>query len=285
MFKKTKFKKSTLIIVPIEKERYKRACSERFHLLQSCRKTRTKIFLLGSTANFYIINVTPTSMTCNCPDKNKACKHVLFVLRLVGFIKNWCSWVNIQPSKIIPLLWHAPLRPAVQECLLDSHVNALCLPPKNASCLYCRNATNQPIIICSKCGYLCHRLCFFAHHKMGSKCPRCHREFYALQTTIENNYYNYLNVLDHFGYMTSSSLHEPYDSGKIACNLRPYPDMLPLNRLPNQPPSNLSVFLHDRYVHSNPIRNPSAPPELILPPRPENVSSSTNTIPALMHEL
>ena len=38
------------------------------------------LHIIGASGNDYELHVTPTSISCSCPDQHQACKHMLFIL-------------------------------------------------------------------------------------------------------------------------------------------------------------------------------------------------------------
>ena len=44
------------------------------------------LYIIGSTGNEYSITTSNTQIKCSCPDQNPACKHILFLLSIMGAV-------------------------------------------------------------------------------------------------------------------------------------------------------------------------------------------------------
>jgi hypothetical protein len=218
---------SSRVLIQIDPNRHHRACTQSFHIITPIGENYHNIFILGSGANEYIITTTRNSISCNCPDSNPACKHILFLLHASGVIEPRTdkNHVFINPMKLLSLINSSSRKPPLlSAALLDSHTNSLCFRHQYPPCFFCnenqahREAT---LIICSKCGYLGHQHCFLAAFTAGSNCPKCCRPFFALKARVQNGYRNYLSILKHFDYVTDDS-HASYTSGSpggVQCRL------------------------------------------------------------------
>ena len=257
----------------IEPGRFHRARTQSFHIITPRQRLKSKLYMLGSTGNEYIIITKKNSISCNCPDKHKTCKHILFLLHMLNIIHRGDKTVMVKPSTIIPSVWEPSALPLLRPHLLDSSVNSMCYQPAYQNCIHCSQPANGTIIICSKCGFLGHRSCYLKRHVTGMNCPRCGRAFYALQSIVDNNghrnYRNYLNILDHSNCLTSSSRQFTYLSGEYSCKL-----------LPSSQQHQMPIHLHQ--VNHLPPGEENLPPEFQIPP---NVPSSCNIIPALQEEI
>lgn len=232
---------SNTIVFSIDKLRYERARTQSFHIITP-QCLAPNIVILGSTGNEYILSISKTAISCNCPDTPVACKHVLFLLHTLRIILPTYTHVKISPSKIIPLLWNRPIHSRVKSVLLDHQANLMCSQPRYSPCYFCHECPKHSygtIILCSKCGFLGHKTCVVASYQPGAKCPKCRRVFYALESKISNGYRNYLNILQHFDYITSSQRQVTFRSGSHSCRLRPFnrrlQQDLPVRPLDNVP--------------------------------------------------
>ena len=202
------------ITLSVDSRRYERVLTQSFHIITPPDEYRN-IFILGSTGNEYIITITSRNISCNCPDTHMACKHILFILHIIRLIQPHDTHVTIYPSQVLPLVWKHPQMTHVKAVLLDSHTNLLCFRHQYPPCLWCRNGYDHigsTIILCSKCGYLGHKHCFVASYIPGSNCPKCSRPFFILESSRRNGFRNYINVLQHFDYVTPKGSHV-YKSG------------------------------------------------------------------------
>ena len=255
------------LVFKLNRRRYMRAQTERYYIIRPSGRQST-LLLLGSSANEYTITFTRTSISCNCRDNHKFCKHIHFILHITGFIKNSDDgFITFDASSVLPLLWQRPSTAPVNAALLDTHTNALCYRDHYTPCLWCPYRPNHGggcIIICSKCGYIGHKHCFHSSYRdrprsdlpqRGSPCPRCNRDFFALESTLDahgipnDGFRNYYNILHHFDYIVSSAT-PSYQNG-AACRVvseppprplpdvpQPLPDSLPSNHLiPSSPGS------------------------------------------------
>ena len=225
------------VIIPVERRRLSRAQSQSFHLIEP-REPQNNYFVLGSSGNQYIISVSSQGLSCSCPDGNKYCKHILFLLHISGIVRATDRCVVLYPSKLFSSIWQNPKRIRVKKAVLDRHTNYLCTVKKNSPCLWCRRDTNYAggtIVICSKCGYLGHDRCFRNEYTPGSTCPRCCRPFFALRSTINGGYRNYSKVLLHFDYIISNPTCS-YQSGSSARFCQQFAEpQLPVHQPPAHP--------------------------------------------------
>ena len=209
------------LTLPVDLCRFKRALSQSFHIVSPHRFIYDReVIILGSTGNEYVVMFSLKSILCNCPDEHKACKHILFILHALRILKINSDHVTTIPSKILPLIWRQPPLPSVKPFLLDHHTNILCSQHLYPPCYFCSNNSYGSIILCSKCGLLGHKACFMSTCDLGSNCPKCGRVFYALQSNVHHGYRNYLNVLNHFDYLTSSIEQVTFQSASRARKLK-----------------------------------------------------------------
>ena len=124
------------VFLYLERIRFKRAQQQRFYLIKPVERTNT-LFLLGSTGNKYSITISRDGLSCSCPDSNPCCKHVIFVLWILGFARPNQPRVTVYPTLIQELIWGDHPSPKVQAALLDSQTNRLCSVGKNPYYFWC----------------------------------------------------------------------------------------------------------------------------------------------------
>jgi len=230
----------------VEPRRCKLALTQSFHIITPVGRRYRGVIIIGSTGNEYVINISTKKIVCNCPDTHTACKHILFLFYTLGLVNSRMTHVKTFPSNLLPALWTKPQPDRVKSALLDDHVNSICFERLYHSCFFCQGNAQGGIILCAKCGFLGHDHCFVSFYQPGDDCPKCGRVFYALKSQVSNGYRNYLNVLSHFGYLTSSPLQGSYQSGS-------YSQRLQHRAMPALPP----IHGHHPIVSSSTIIPPS----------------------------
>ena len=232
---------SSSFLIPLHSRRLHSARTQHFHIITSTNN-QNLFLLLGSTANEYTITVTSSSISCNCQDSHKGCKHILFLCHALGLIRMGDNHILTHPStfrSLLSSLLSAEFKPPLLAAsLLDTHTNFLCSRHAYPPCFFCGRGQSHAastLIICSKCGYLGHKQCFQLAFTTGSLCPRCSRPFYSLQSPVVKGYRNYKNVLHHFDYLTDTNATNTYQfvsgtAGGSRCKI-----VFPENH--NQPPN------------------------------------------------
>ena len=129
-------------------------------------------YILGYNGNEYCINITRTSITCNCPNTSLSCKHILVILFYTGFIKPDDQYVTIRLMVVI-LSFHNPLLSCkLKPFNLDHHTNYLCTTYHHSSCHYCPQPIFGIIIICSKCVFFVTKFVYNFHPTISTHVPR-----------------------------------------------------------------------------------------------------------------
>ena len=202
----------------VDPTRFHRAHTQTFYILNTPSRflTHPCLLILGSSGNEYSLTITNTSISCNCPDTNCGCKHILFILLITGFLKPCDRYVSIQPAFLIHIFHeqHPPRK--IKASQIDSHTNELC--SQYLGCHYCPRRTVGTIIICSKCGSLGHKSCFQLFFHNSNTCPRCIRPFVPIESSTSNGYRNFRNVLTHFHYETDSHQSFTRPTGRRTAN-------------------------------------------------------------------
>ena len=121
------------------------------------------------------------------------------------------SHVSLSHRSILQRLHAATPSPRLEASLLDKHTTKMCSVHKYPPCFFCATQpTSQPaptLVICSRCGFLCHQLCL--HDFMSNDdnsttfqnlCPRCGRTSVKLTSHISSGYRNFASILQHRGY-------------------------------------------------------------------------------------
>ena len=182
------------VIISLHTTRFFCAQSQTFNIIQTPK--RHIIIIFGSTGNAYAICIKRTSLTCNCPDKTSGCKHIIFFLSVLGYLKKQQSHITINPISIIQKLSRTPLPVELQGSFLDYHTANLCSAHDYAPCFFCAKKHTGSIIICSECGYLAHKRCYYNYLDTNTDdydpnyCPKCGLLFTPLESKYKNGYHN-----------------------------------------------------------------------------------------------
>ena len=199
------------LIIALQTARFLRAQSQTFNIIRTPK--RHIIIIFGSTGNAYAICIKRTSLTCNCLDKTSGCKHIIFFLSALGYLKKQQSHVTINPISIIQKLSRTPLPVELQASYLDYHTANLCSAHNYAPCFFCAKKHASSIIICSECGYLAHKHCYYNYLSTNTDdhdpdyCPKCGLLFTPLESNFKNGYRNYYFVLKHRNYRAGAFTH------------------------------------------------------------------------------
>ena len=195
------------VLIPLHSRRLHRARTQQFHIITSTINQNV-FFLLGSTANECTITVTSSSMSCNCQDSHKGCKHILFLCHALGLIRTGDNHILVHPPTFSSLLSADLKPPLLAASTLDAHTNFLCSRHACPPCFFCgrgQSHASSTLIICSKCGCLGHKQCFQLAFTPGSLCPRCSCPFCSLQSPVVRGCRNCKNVLHHFDCLTDGN--------------------------------------------------------------------------------
>ena len=200
-----------MITIHLDPGRLTRSSSQKFFVI----KTHLKhiVIILGSTGNAYIISIKPSIILCNCPDKVPSCKHIIFIVSACGFIdcRQRVPYVNVSFRSLLHQLHATPSPPILGESLLDNHTTKLCSVHSYSPCFFCAlppaTLPPQTLIICSRCGFLCHTNCL-QHYMLDNKnrskdhknCPRCGMLSVRLSSPFYSGYRNFSSVLQYRGY-------------------------------------------------------------------------------------
>ena len=113
------------------------------------------IHLTGSHGNLYKITFTPTKISCSCDDYFNSCKHILYILALLGCPLN-LGWVKIFSVEVITLI-HSNI---LNLHILDPDSSTLFLHNKNWDCFVCKALIHAKSNYC----FCCHYSSIFIHH-------------------------------------------------------------------------------------------------------------------------
>ena len=191
------------------------------------------LHIIGSSGNDYEINVTPTSISCTCPDNNQACKHILFLLHQTLAIYRRGNDLFVHPPTLIEKINNGK---TLQSKYLSPLANNLCVCTHDAMCSICNLPLSGTATICSRCPTAHHSQCSI--HSPPS-CPCSSRPYIGLKSTIAaKGYRNYSSILKHFSY----PMRNPRQIANRRQNRRGNPILL-------LPPQNL--FLPDNHRSAN----------------------------------
>ena len=152
------------------------------------------LHIIGASGNGYELHVTPTSISCTCPDQHQACKHILFILHQTMAVFRQGKDLIIHPPTLIEKINHGK---TLQTKYLSPLANSLCVCIQNTNCQPCGLPLSENVTICSRCPNAHHTKC------AGSIPPSClcsHKTYKGLKSTITNGYRNYSSIFQHFSY-------------------------------------------------------------------------------------
>ncbi|KAF6164513.1 hypothetical protein GIB67_025339 [Kingdonia uniflora] len=163
------------------------------HRLRLLHHSESIFFVLGATGNVYTVTLTNTP-SCNCPDRKKPCKHILFVfLRVLGvpFDDICLRRRTLRPCQLNRLL----LSPVSLETLAGARARtrfhqlfsqlAAGPPPANievedgAVCPICLDEITKDdgVVACAACGNPLHEECFLkwkrSKGRRSANCVMC----------------------------------------------------------------------------------------------------------------
>ena len=190
----------------LDTHRLQRSQRQHFYLLNtaSFSTAHNTVHILGYTGNEYVVTISNT-ITCSCPDVNPGCKHILFLLSLLGHnLDPTIPQVSICPSETYHRLSQNATGTLFQRHRLDSLANALCISHHSSQCCYCSKPLAGSLLICLRCGSANHTQCVRNVPSRPTACAVCHRPYYPIHSPSHNGYRNFYNVLDFFRYPVQS---------------------------------------------------------------------------------
>ena len=216
------------VIIHIQISRYLHAHSQTFNIIPTPK--RHILIIFGSTGNAYAICIKRNFLSCNCPDQTSGCKHIIFLLSVLGYLKNHQSHITINPLSVLPKLSQTTLPPKLQASYLDHHTANLCSAFNYAPCFFCAKKHTGSIVICSECGYLAHKHCYYNYLTTNTDrydpnyCPKCGLLFSPLDYEYKNGYHNYYFDLKHRNHRTalSTNLHDDTSLIRVTNNNVPH---------------------------------------------------------------
>jgi hypothetical protein len=152
------------------------------------------LHIIGSSGNDYDIHVTPTSISCSCPDQHQACKHILFLLYQTMAIFRRGKDLFVHPPTLIEKINSGK---TLQSKYLSPLANNLCVCTHNANCKLCNQPLSGNLTICSRCPNAHHTKCAAS---IPPSCPCSNNPYKGLKSTITNGYRNYSSIFQHFSY-------------------------------------------------------------------------------------
>ena len=195
---------ATMITLFIEPGRQRRSSTQPFCLMKT---TLNSVFIvLGCTGNAYRVSLFDDCITCNCPDVNHACKHVIFLLSSAGLSLR--RQLTFSPTDLLEKLHSDKPNPKLKDAFLDDHTNLLCSAHIYPNCYFCNHEPSGTLSICSNCGFLSHDRCLqlflTTENDSGSHCPRCGTFSTRLTSQFIGRYRNFFHVLRHQGHQCMS---------------------------------------------------------------------------------
>jgi hypothetical protein len=152
------------------------------------------LHIIGSSGNDYKVHVTPTSISCSCPDQHQACKHILFLVHQTMATFRRGKDLFIHPPTLIEKIKSGK---TLQLKYLSPLANNLCVGTLNGNCQLCGLSLSKTITICSRCPNAHHTQCAGA---IPPSCSCSDEPYKGLKSTITNGYRNYSTIFHHFSY-------------------------------------------------------------------------------------
>jgi len=152
------------------------------------------LHIIGSSGNDYELHVTPTSISCSCPDQHQACKHILFLLHQTMAIFRQGKDLFVHPPTLIGKINSGK---TLETKYLSPLANNLCVCIHNANCQLCDLPLSGNVTICSRCPKAHHTKCA---GNIPSLCQCSYNPYVGLKSTIMNGYRNYSSIFLHFSY-------------------------------------------------------------------------------------
>ena len=160
--------------VTIDTDRFNNACRDRhiFHVLDtdslspnSLSADLPHLYVLGTTANLYVIHFLPNAITCSCPDQTSPCKHVIFVLQLLCFDPSPGRFSLSMSDCITRFRNSVPF----EHNRLSNSVNQICKAFITHPCVTPNETSSGTLYMCDRCRKLMHDL----HFNTTDVCPIC----------------------------------------------------------------------------------------------------------------
>lgn len=203
---------STQFNLDIDINRLRRSRRQHFHILDTTSFSNNPhtLYILGHTGNQYIITVNNT-ITCSCPDSNPACKHILFLLELLGQHIDFSitPQLSVSPHDVFHSLYVSPPNSSYQRYTLDYLANELCTSYHSSTCYYCNDPLSGSLLICSRCAAVNHTNCVRNQHPTPTACPVCGRPYSPFHSPSLAGFRNFYNVLKSLRYPVHSPLPPP----------------------------------------------------------------------------
>ena len=192
--------------IDIDTHQLQRSQNQYFYLLNSASFSTNynSVYILGYTGNEYVITIS-NQIYCSCPDTNPGCKHVLFLLELLGeIIESPNIKLSLKPSLLYQRLLSLSTTGSIRKFTLDSLANELCTSYHTSSCSYCSSPLSGSLLICSRCGSANHIKCVRNLAQPPKSCPCCDRPYMPFHSPFFEGYRNFNNILKSFRYPVQS---------------------------------------------------------------------------------
>ena len=175
--------------------------TERYYILDTHSSGPHYVFTFtGSFGNEYFITFSKSTVSCTCDDNwSNPCKHILFILRILGFSLD-CGRMTLSCTKIIDSIQKFTQSNHVQMNIsVDHRTLRLCTNHYQTRCRSCKQHLDGAISVCTMCSSSYHIACAM-NRKHCVECnfqaPKCHHY-------IVNSHRNYYNILTFCGYTLS----------------------------------------------------------------------------------
>ena len=186
----------------IDRIRYKKSTEETYYILDSFTlwDPHPAFQIIGNTGNLYDIYFGPSTIKCSCPDTKTPCKHIIFLLKLLGLSPK-PGYLSVDILYCIQQIHdRRPFKPH----MLSHRANQLCLSFLYKQCWICHKGVDRDgySYVCDKCELLTH-----ASHSINLKdathsntitelCPVCKSHWHPYHSSKVGIYHNFLALLN-----------------------------------------------------------------------------------------
>ena len=236
---------------PIDAKRLRRSKLQPFHIIHT--HSDRSLHILGATGNEYVVTFDRT-IECSCPDSNRGCKHILFLLSLLGKADDLSHGnITVRPLLLAKQLQYASCTPTFQKHSLDDFSNRICTSHRHCQCHYCASPLLGSLLICSRCAAVNHTKCIRNQQTPVTTCPSCGRPYSPFHSPEINGYRNFYDVLDSFRYPVLSPLPSTKRATTKSNTITPLPSPVPTHRIPNT-----SLVITNNTISASP-QSPTTP--------------------------
>lgn len=219
----------------IDDIRHQKSIDETYYILDSFTlwDPHPAFQIIGNTGNLYDVYFGPSTIKCSCPDRKSPCKHIIFLLTLLG-VDPKPGYLSVDILYCIQQIHdRRPFKPH----MLIRRANQLCLSFIYKHCWICHKGVDRDgySYVCDKCELLTH-----ASHSnngkdaahsntMKDRCPVCNCNWHPYHSSKVGIYHNFSAMLNRLGIPVEVSKQDHPPKHLVA------PDQFIHYNLPSQP--------------------------------------------------